>query len=226
MAKEPKKKYEIIDRELWPEPWDLMDEARETWHSRIEGCRIVLLWVNSMKPDRDGRLVLGRCHPVTEADRELHGYDRKISLNREAWETLERPQRLALIDHELCHIDVQVDKEGEPKLDGHGKALYRTVRHTIEEFHCVFRRHGCYKGDIATFAQIALEAGPDLPLFDGRERSASPVRGVMDAVRRFAASAPEGTSVNLTHNGETATITPEIAEEARRQLRSVKGGRA
>ena len=209
-------KYEVIDREAEPEPWDLMERALADWHGDLTACRIVLLWVHGNKPDADNRLVLGKCHPVTEADRELHGYDRKISLNREAWEVLTEAQRLALVDHELCHIAPQLDEDGEQKEDGHGKKLWRTVKHYIEEFVEIVERHGLYKADLAKFADIALKADPNLHLFEKEGED-----GVKAAVRRFVAATPAGTSATVGVGESSTTFTSEDAAAIRRNLRSV-----
>ena len=210
-------KYEVIDREAEPEPWELMERALADWHEDLTACRIVLLWVHGNKPDADNRLVLGKCHPVTEADRELHGYDRKISLNREAWEVLTEAQRLALVDHELCHIAPQLDEDGEQKEDGHGQKLWRTVKHYIEEFVEIVERHGLYKADLAKFADIALKADPNRHLFEKD--------GATEAVRRFVATAAgDGIdSVSISSPGrEIVVLTAEDGERARRMLRSVR----
>jgi hypothetical protein len=211
MNKKPK--YDVINRDVDPDPWELMERAIEEWHSDLVPCRIVLLWVYRTKEDKDGRLVLGRCHPVTEADRELHQYDRKIDLNREAWEVLSLEQRLALVDHELCHIGPDLDGDGEQKMDGHGKLKWRMVKHYIEEHLEIVERHGLYKADLARFAETALRKNPNLDLF--KREPEEPL-----AERR---PTPPITSVTFgVPGGESVTITSDDAREIRRNLRSVR----
>lgn len=57
-------------------------------------------------------------------------------------------QRVALVDHELCHC--RIDAKGNPKIRAH----------SIEEFSDVVRRHGLWKPDVQWFADIAKGARP------------------------------------------------------------------
>lgn len=64
-------------------------------------------------------------------------------------------QRVALVDHELCHF--QVTEDGEPKLRSH----------TVEEFADVVKRHGLWKPDVEWFATVTRAARP-LPFGNGQ----------------------------------------------------------
>jgi hypothetical protein len=119
-----------------------------------------------VKADRDGHLTLGRCKKATDLDREFREFDVVILLNAQAWKELEPKQRVALVDHELCHATVATDKNGENVLDERDRLCYRMKKHDIEEFNEVVRRHKMYKSDIAEFVKEAL--GPhagEKPLF-------------------------------------------------------------
>lgn len=62
------------------------------------------------------------------------------------WEVLEPNQQIAVLDHEICHIDLT--ELGE-----------LTIRdHTIEEFPEIVGRHGSYHEGLQMFAE-ALERG-------------------------------------------------------------------
>src|SRR3954471_18160052 len=83
------------------------------------GARVALAWHMGIKPDVDGRLVLGKCRKATDLDRELAPYDFVILLNRDWWfhPRTTDAHRDAVLDHELCHAAIAFDKEtGEPKL--------------------------------------------------------------------------------------------------------------
>lgn len=67
----------------------------------------------------------------------------------DVWKELTGPQRIALVDHELCHIG----QDGE--LTGHD----------IEEFAPVLARHGAWKPDLKQF----MDAGKQTPLFEGAD---------------------------------------------------------
>lgn len=187
---EPKPKYVRIDEDEpdGADAYNILQEARDQWCDHLTDCHIVLLWVQDVKPDKDGHVVLGKNLPVSEGDRELHGFDRKILLNRETWQLFSREQRLALVHHELLHTDEAVDQDGEPILDGHGKRKWRTVKHDIEEFSAVVRAHGCWKADLAKFAEAILAKDPQLNMFE-REENAAPKQSKGTGKRGDAATA-------------------------------------
>lgn len=162
MSKEKRKFIRIPPGET-EELWEQLEQAKEH-HDDLEGAAIGLGWVIGTRADKDGRLVLARMIRHSERIREQTGLDATIAINAEAWATLSDPQRLALLDHELCHLAQALDKEGDQEVDGHGKLKWRTRRHDLEEFSEVVRRHGIWKADIAAFAQACLDA-KKAPLF-------------------------------------------------------------
>lgn len=122
--------------------------------------KIALAWALAWKQDVDGRLVLGKCKKASELDRELHRFDFVILLNRDFWQNprVSDAQRMALLDHELCHCGISCDERGDPKRDERGRFVYRIVKHSIEEFTEVIQRHGVYKADLETFAMALQRA--------------------------------------------------------------------
>lgn len=127
-------------------------------HPHLAEARIALVWRMNWKPDKDGRLTLGKAKKASDLERELgHAseYDLAVLLNAEAWHDLSNDQRLALLDHELCHFGVSTDKKtGEVARDDRGRVVYRYRKHTLEEFHEIVERHGVYKSDIESFADV------------------------------------------------------------------------
>jgi hypothetical protein len=73
-----------------------------------------------------------------------------------------------LLDHEMSHVAVAEDANGEQREDENGLKLWRTVKHDIEEFTGVVKRHGTYKRDLEVFAAALLEKSlaPLLPIPD------------------------------------------------------------
>jgi hypothetical protein len=61
-------------------------------------------------------------------------------------------QRTALLDHELCHAAVKLDKHGETTVDARGRVIYRTRKHDLEEFSSIVERHGLWTSDLERFA--------------------------------------------------------------------------
>lgn len=75
-----------------------------------------------------GKIVLGKAHKIGGLNAHLVGLSRRddlgdepadffvIEIAHKAWEALSEPQRVALVDHELCHFDVEIpDDEDEDR---------------------------------------------------------------------------------------------------------------
>ena len=162
MAKEPKPKqvkFDLINSNDNAEPYNVMRSVRKEFHKDTLNAEIALAWQLDIKPDVDGHVLLGKCIKASDLQRELVDYDFVILLNKAVWQSSEFTieKKRALMDHELMHADIAVDKEGEPKINSKGRSVWRIRAHDIQEFHDVVRRHGCYKGDLEKFAEIILK---------------------------------------------------------------------
>ena len=85
----------------------------------------------------------------------LTGLDLVVTINKVAWPALSARQRVALVDHELCHFEKDVDDGGDPK--------WLLVGHDVEEFTGVIQRHGLWSRDVENFVSEARQ----LRLFEG-----------------------------------------------------------
>lgn len=81
-----------------------------------------------------------------------------ITVWEKAWERLSRRQRVALIDHELCHCAIIEDEET-------GRLKATMVGHDIEEFNGVVQRHGQWLEDVTNFID-ACKSGQISMQFD------------------------------------------------------------
>jgi hypothetical protein len=146
------------------EPYKLMREIRKAHHPDLEDAKIAIAWMIDVKPDKDGHIPLGRMVLASELQRELVDWDFVLLLNRDVWQSQEFAieKKRALLDHELQHGDVVLDRNSSVKKDAKGRILYRIRKHDIEEFHCIARRHGIWKSDLERFAEalMASKAGP------------------------------------------------------------------
>lgn len=152
-----------VKKKLLSGPHQLLEQARR-WHPHLNEARIALAWRKEWKEDKDGLLVLGKCKKTSDLEKELHPFDFIVLLNREMWEALDEEQRLALVDHELCHAQVTLDGT-EAKRDDRGRIVYRVRKHDVEEFREVVERHGLYKSDLEAFAR-SMVRGRKAPLLD------------------------------------------------------------
>jgi hypothetical protein len=162
VAKKKTVAYRLITREseAGQAMYQMLRGLLDDVHEDLQGAKIALAFNLSWKPDTDGRVTLGKCKKASELDRELHQFDFVIMLQQQFWENAEvtDAQRLALLDHELCHAAPKLDEDGEQVEDVNGRKVWRMVKHDIEEFSGVVKRHGTYKRDLEHFAQ-ALYVG-------------------------------------------------------------------
>lgn len=75
-----------------------------------------------------------------------------IEINKQAWDPLNKKQKRALVDHELCHCLWDVEK-----------GLYMRT-HDVEEFSEIIKRHGLWQPDVQHFAEIAAKHVKQLEL--------------------------------------------------------------
>jgi len=138
------------------EPWALMEEIKLAHHSHLADARITLAWRLGWRADANGILCLGKCRKRGDLDRELDSFDFVIMLNQEAWQGLNIKEKRALIDHELCHAQIVIDSDGNPKLDDRDRLVCRIRKHDCEEFKIVVERHGVWTSDLAALAQAII----------------------------------------------------------------------
>lgn len=74
-----------------------------------------------------------------------------IEIAEDTWRILDQFQRVALVDHELCHCVIEHDEEtGEPKLKLKG--------HDLEEFRSIVDRHGLWEPELVSMADSMAKA--------------------------------------------------------------------
>ena len=205
--------------------YQLLDTLIDKFHEHLQTAKIVLVWQADMKPDTDGRIVLGTCRRRSDLDRELGDVDFVIALNKDAWGTLKENQQTAVLDHELCHAQVARDKEGGMKRYAKDRPIWRLRKHDLEEFKAIVARHGMYKQDIAGFVQCAmLKAKPDLFRQLDQEAPAAKSNGTHQAAEPAAhsnghAPAPDDSAWRkellsdvLTRAGFTGKLIEKLAD--------------
>lgn len=91
----------------------------------------------------DDKVIAGMCVRVDDRNYTIHSFDFVIEIARDLWEEATDQFRTALIDHELGHVGIRYDEDGEPIRDPNTDRLKTyTKRHDIEEFEDVLERHG------------------------------------------------------------------------------------
>ena len=81
---------------------------------------------------------------------------------RQVWDEADETQQEALVAHELCHIEKDVDNRG--------RSRYWLANHDLEEFSWIVRRYGIWDDSLRKFF-TAFENGEterkQLSLFEG-----------------------------------------------------------
>jgi len=145
----------------------LLAELRAKYHEHLEEARIALAFKIGTRASPEGVTSIGKAKKISDADKLLSDFDFLILLNEEFWssEEVDRSQRMALLDHELTHCQVKLDKQGEPVRDAAGRPVWRIRRHDVEEFHDVARRWGLWTSTLEKLAG-ALAEKAQLPLLN------------------------------------------------------------
>ncbi|KQN97007.1 putative metallopeptidase [Paenibacillus sp. Leaf72] len=103
-----------------------------------------------------GRVVYGKAKVLTAFERFETNAEILILINKKIWPYLSEHQKEALIFHELCHIDPQIDKDGNSKLSTvDGRPVFKFKGHDLEEFRYVVEKYGLWMPDTQDFITSA-----------------------------------------------------------------------
>jgi hypothetical protein len=144
----------------------IAEKLIEQHHRHLLDVPIRYLWRDKAASSK-GNVVLGKARKVTGLPAHLVHLVRKdeppeeveffvLEIAADMWQTLTEPQRVALVDHELCHLGVEIPE----RADADRKLVIRG--HDLEEFAAVVERHGLWRPAIETFraavdAQLTLD---------------------------------------------------------------------
>ena len=121
----------------------------------IRDGELKILWLLNTKPFNDQSEddqepeIAGRCVKAPGLWRDFTGYDFAIWARKHFWDQFDAELRRALILHELLHIEVKRDNDGNPK--------FSTRKHDVEDFVDVARQYGpgALAGDGARYVRAA-----------------------------------------------------------------------
>jgi hypothetical protein len=93
---------------------------------------------------KNGLKSLGVTRAVPLKDRALGRGDAEIALDGDWWKTASGDEQAALLDHELHHISLKTDKNGNIKYDDLNRPFIRLRKHDVEVgwFKAIAQRHG------------------------------------------------------------------------------------
>lgn len=103
-------------------------------------------------PISDDKVVAGMCYRVDDRNRTVHGHDFLIEISKDVWDQASDEFKIALMDHELGHVGIRMDEDGQPAMDEKTLRLKTYVhRHDIEEFEVILERYGAYHKALRSF---------------------------------------------------------------------------
>ena len=125
------------------------------YHGELEAAGVTLqvLWAFSYDADGEpvpamkvrGHIALAKTSVTSLPDRVRGLPDAKIVIDREfGWNRFSETRRLALIDHEITHLTLVLDRDGNVRADDLGRPKLRLRNHDWEltGFAEVAERHG------------------------------------------------------------------------------------
>lgn len=119
---------------------EMASEVIDTYHLDLKHAKVGFVFQDEASR-QDGRVILGNACKVSPKQKAAGlDLDFIITLAKDEFETRTRTQRMAIIDHELCHCTL--DEVMTPKM----------VPHDIDEFGVVIERWGLYKDDLRRIA--------------------------------------------------------------------------
>lgn len=103
-------------------------------------------------PITDEKVIAGMCYRCDDRNRAIHGQDFIIEISKDVWEEATDEFKLALMDHELGHVGIRLDEDGQPGIDEKSGRIKSYIhKHDIEEFEDVLERHGAYHKSLRQF---------------------------------------------------------------------------
>lgn len=132
-----------------------IDSLMRLYHKPLVDCevRVGCAWVTKAEDEEgdSGPPLKHNGYPaaavveVTKVKQRLFGMpDAVIWIDKEHWEDLNETEQDALLDHELTHLEIAKDKEGELKSDDQGRPVLKIRLHDFQigGFDSVVRRWG------------------------------------------------------------------------------------
>ena len=132
---------------------DIAEQIIQDWHPHLEGVKIA--YISKVKPPKKAKkgspakqprqgkkIVMAKAAKVSPKMQALmsDGYVFVIEFNDAIWQELAHEKRIALVDHELCHLGSDADG-------------FYLKGHSVEEFREIIKRHGFWKDDVRQFAE-------------------------------------------------------------------------
>jgi predicted metallopeptidase len=158
--------------EWWtaPEVEEIAEKLIAEHHPHLADVKIRYVFRDEAAKSR-GRTVLGKARKISGLNAHLVGLVGRnhvdgevdffvIEVASDTWRQLDDKQRVALVDHELCHLNIEEPEDATKDR----KLVLRG--HDLEEFTEIVQRHGLWKPDVDEFARAVGQLTIDDQLKD------------------------------------------------------------
>lgn len=132
----------------------LGEELIPKYHPHLSEATIVYVFIEKMKSK--GRDTLGKMKAASAMEDYFGDVDYVMIINDARWGGLSVDQKIALVDHELCHAVRKIHEKT-------GEASFSVRGHDVEEFREIVARRGLWEPSLEEFAGVLAEQLP-LPL--------------------------------------------------------------
>lgn len=125
-----------------------IERVRDEYHPQLKGVSIGALFVFGDEPgqilEHQGYPSAAVIKPTSTKDRAAGLSDALLIVDRYAYEGFTDPQKMALVDHELYHLERVTEDDGTPKFDSNGRPKLSIRKHDRQFgwFDEVAHRHG------------------------------------------------------------------------------------
>lgn len=202
---------------------DMLETVRDTYHARLAEVMIDVLTVCEYDEESGEELPCLKLHGypcaatikvMSHEGRAQGSGDALLTIDAIAWHGLSTPERIALLDHELTHIQI-VEKDGAIARDDLRRPKLKLRLHDVEigGFREVMARH-----QEAALEVVAIRRCQENGQYwwDFSDGAGARVSAADAALSRFASAVTKGgTTVSIETGGRRVTLTPEDGERLR-----------
>jgi hypothetical protein len=156
------KRYEMASSDLT----SCIEKVRGAYYGEaLQGVEVGALFIADDSGEKclmhQGYPASALCRLVPGRDRAAGLPDAQIIVDRAVWQMLNAKEKAGLIDHELHHIEVVYDEDGNMRCDAQDRPQLRIRKHDRQFgwFDEVAQRHGEHSMEVRQAKQIIAEAG-------------------------------------------------------------------
>lgn len=195
--------------------FELLADVMARFHGPLERFGVTVGLLAAWPNEGEGNTLKLHGYPcaavvkVTPYRQRVQGIeDAVITLDGPTWNTLSEPERTALLDHELQHLEVSLDNEGNPRSDDHGRPKLKVRLHDwqLGGFDAIAARHKAAALEVQAFRQA-------------RDRHYQSVFAWGDDSAGSSHN-PDESTVTLSAGGKSVTVTGKQFSDAARAAES------